>query len=46
MIGLGHISKYDASSPQYHVVVTLRASPWGWEIYRDGVPLPVPLRGG
>jgi hypothetical protein len=19
---------------------------WGWEIYRDGVPLPVPLRGG
>jgi hypothetical protein len=30
---------------EYHVVVTRRASSWGWEIYRDGVPLPVPLRG-
>jgi 5-methylcytosine-specific restriction endonuclease McrA len=30
----------------YHVVVARRASLWGWEIYRDGVPLPVPLRGG
>jgi hypothetical protein len=31
---------------EYHVVVARRASLWGWEIYRDGVPLPVPLRGG
>jgi hypothetical protein len=31
---------------EYHVVVTRRASSWGWEIYRDGVQLPVPLRGG
>ena len=30
---------------EYHVAVARRASLWGWEIYRYGVPLPVPLRG-
>jgi hypothetical protein len=32
---------------QYHVVVTQRGvQSWEWEIYRDGAPLPIPLRGG
>ena len=32
---------------QYHVVVTQRGvQSLEWEIYRDGAPLPVPLRGG
>jgi transcriptional regulator with XRE-family HTH domain len=34
------------SSNEYHVVVTLRGLSWEWEIYRDGKPLPVPLRDG
>jgi hypothetical protein len=32
---------------QYHVVVTQRGvQSWEWEIYRDGVLLPIRLRGG
>jgi transcriptional regulator with XRE-family HTH domain len=31
---------------EYHVVVTLRGLSWEWEIYRDGISLPVPLRDG
>jgi transcriptional regulator with XRE-family HTH domain len=34
------------TSNEYHVVVTLRRLSWEWEIYRDGIPLPVPLRDG
>jgi hypothetical protein len=34
------------TSNQYHVVVTLRGLSWAWEIYRDGLPLPVPLWDG
>jgi transcriptional regulator with XRE-family HTH domain len=35
-----------ATSNKYHVVVTLRGLSWEWEIYRDGIPLPVRLRDG
>jgi hypothetical protein len=34
--------------PKYHVVVQpldSQSRRWGWEIYRDGQPLPVRLRG-
>jgi len=34
------------TSNEYHVVVTLRGPSWEWEIYRDGMPLPVPLWDG
>jgi transcriptional regulator with XRE-family HTH domain len=35
------------TSNEYHVVVTQSGlSSWEWEIYRDGIPLPVPLRDG
>jgi len=32
---------------RYQVIVTQRpAGRWGWEVYRDSKPLPVPLRDG
>jgi hypothetical protein len=35
------------ASPEYHVVVIRRAvASWVWEIYRDGEPLPVPVKDG
>jgi transcriptional regulator with XRE-family HTH domain len=34
------------TSNEYHVVVTQRGLSWEWEIYRDDMPLPVPLRDG
>jgi transcriptional regulator with XRE-family HTH domain len=34
------------TSIKYHVVVTQRGLSWEWEIYRDGIPLPVPLWDG
>jgi hypothetical protein len=37
----------DAPVDKYHVVVTQRHfASWGWEIYRNGEPLPIPLRDG
>jgi hypothetical protein len=33
------------ASPEYHVVVIRRGvTSWAWEIYRDGEPLPVPVK--
>jgi transcriptional regulator with XRE-family HTH domain len=34
------------TSNEYHVVVTQRGLSWEWEIYRGGIPLPVPLWAG
>jgi transcriptional regulator with XRE-family HTH domain len=34
------------TSNEYYVVMSLRGLSWEWEIYRDGVPLPVPLLDG
>jgi transcriptional regulator with XRE-family HTH domain len=34
------------TSIEYRVVVTHRGLSWEWEIYRDGIPLPVPLWDG
>jgi hypothetical protein len=37
----------DVRVNRYQVVVTQRpAGRWGWEVYRDSKPLPVPLRDG
>jgi hypothetical protein len=34
-------------SPEYHVVVTRHGvTSWAWEIYRNGKPLPVPVKDG
>jgi len=35
------------SGDNYHIEVVQRAPvSWGWEIHRNGEPLPVPLRDG
>jgi hypothetical protein len=36
----------DVPVDKYHVVVTGHLASWQWEVYRNGEPLPVPLRDG
>jgi hypothetical protein len=34
-------------APEYRVVTSRRGvTSWAWEIYRDGEPLPVPVKDG
>jgi hypothetical protein len=41
------VSEEDTPGDKYHVVVTQQHfASWGWEIYRNGEPLPIPLRDG
>jgi transcriptional regulator with XRE-family HTH domain len=46
LMGSGEVASKVPPPNEYHVVVTQRGLSWEWEICRDGIPLPVPLRDG